>query len=82
MTEKFSPSGVTIRRYPASEICDVVVSFRGQEMILRCPNYSQALKWARLECKSYKIPEPEIEPPGNADSDDVPLFLRSPKGSG
>jgi len=39
-------------------------------MVLCCPNYSQALKWARLECKSYKISvheieiisEPEIEP--------------------
>jgi hypothetical protein len=53
---------VFIRRHTASEICDVVVSVRGQEIILRCPNYSQALKWARLECKSYKISEPEIEP--------------------
>jgi hypothetical protein len=53
---------VFIRRDTASEFCDVVVSVRGQEIILRCPNYSQALKWARLECKSYKIPEPEIEP--------------------
>ena len=52
---------VFIRRHPASEICDVVVSVRGQEIILRCPNYSQALKWARLECKSYKISEHEIE---------------------
>jgi hypothetical protein len=53
---------VFIRRDTASEICDVVVLVRGQEMILRCPNYSQALKWARLECKSYKIPQPDIEP--------------------
>jgi hypothetical protein len=53
---------VLVRRYTASEICDVVVSVRGQEIILRCPNYPQALKWARLECKSYKIPEPEVEP--------------------
>jgi hypothetical protein len=60
--EKFTSPQVFIRRHTASEICDVVVSFRGQEIILRCPNYSQALKWARLECKSYKIPEPEIEP--------------------
>ena len=61
MTEKLA-SQVFIRRHTASEICDVVVSVRGQEIILRCPDYSQALKWARLECKSYKIPEPEIEP--------------------
>jgi hypothetical protein len=80
---------VFIRRDTASEFCDVVVSVRGQEIILRCPNYSQALKWARLECKSYKIPEPEIEPLisepeveslGGLDHDEeLPLFLRSPE---
>jgi hypothetical protein len=81
MTEEFALPRVIIRRYSASPICDVVVVFRGQEMVIRCPSYSQALKWARLECKSYKIPEPEIETPGNADFDDVPLFLRSPRES-
>jgi hypothetical protein len=76
----FSSSGsypspeVTIRRYPASPICDVVVVVRGQEVVLRCPSYSPAVKWARLECKSYKIPEPatEIEP-----NDQAPSFLLS-----
>jgi hypothetical protein len=53
---------VFIRRHTSSEICDVVVSARGQEIVLRCPNFSQARKWANLECKSYKISEPEIEP--------------------
>jgi hypothetical protein len=62
MIDKFAPPKVFIRRRTGSEICDVVVLVRGQEIILRCPDYSQALKWARLECKSYKIPEPEIEP--------------------
>src|SRR5438105_2185511 len=37
MTEKFAPPEVTIRRYPASRICDVVVVVRGQEMVIRCP---------------------------------------------
>ncbi|HMH72561.1 MAG TPA: hypothetical protein VK554_09680, partial [Bradyrhizobium sp.] len=49
---------------------------RGQEVVLRFPSYSHshAVKWARLECKSYKIPEPatEIEP-----NDQVPSFLLS-----
>ncbi|WMT71049.1 hypothetical protein [Bradyrhizobium sp. Ash2021] len=58
MTDKFAPPEVTIRTDPASLICDVIVVVRGQEMVLRCPNYSQALKWARLERKSYNIPEP------------------------
>jgi hypothetical protein len=46
MTERFAPPEVTIRRYPDSRICDVVVVVRGQEMVLRCPSYSQAVKWA------------------------------------
>ena len=79
---------VFIRRHTASQICDVVVSVRGQEIILRCPNYSQALKWARLECKSYKILQPDIEPLisepeiealSGLDHDELPLFLRSPE---
>jgi len=54
MTYKYPSPEVTIRRYPASPICDVVVVVRGQEVVLRCPSYSPAVKWARLECKSYK----------------------------
>jgi hypothetical protein len=89
MVERFASPQVFVRRYTASEICDVVVSVRGQEMVLRCPSYSQALKWARLECKSYKIPQPDIEPLisepeneplGGLDHDEeLPLFLRSPE---
>jgi hypothetical protein len=63
MNEKFAPPKVTIRRHLASQICDVVVVVRGQEMVIRCPSYSHALKWSRLECKSYKIPEPMTEFP-------------------
>ena len=74
MTEKFAPPMVTIRRHAASRVCDVVVEVRGQEMVIPCPSYSHALKWARLECKSYNIPEP-IDFPDNGESDDdVPLF--------
>jgi hypothetical protein len=46
-------------------------------MVVRCPNYSQAQKWARMECKSYNISEPEIEPVGELDQGELPLFLRS-----
>jgi hypothetical protein len=60
MSEMFDPPTVTIRCYPASRICDVVVVVCGQEIVVRCPSYSQAVKWARLECKSYKIPEPNV----------------------
>jgi hypothetical protein len=74
MTGKYPPPIVTIKRYSASRICDVVVVVRGQEMVVRCPSYSQALKWARLECKSYKIPEPETDLSDDEEADDVPLF--------
>jgi len=78
MIEKHA-SQVFIRRHIASPICDVVVSVRGREMVLRCPSYSQAMKWARLERRSYKISEPEIEPlDGPDDDEELPLFLRSP----
>ena len=89
MIDEFAPPQVFIRRHTASQICDVVVSVRGQEIILRCPNYSQALKWARLERKSYNIPqpdieplisEPEIEPLSGLDHDqELPSFLRPPE---
>ena len=76
MTEKLARPQVFIRPHAASEICDVVVLVRGQEMILRCPNYSHAHKWALVECRSYNIPEPEIEPVGELHQDQLPLFLR------
>ena len=76
MSKKFAPPKVTIRRYPASRICDVVVVVRGQEMVVRCPTYFQSVKWARLECKSYKIPELNTDFPDNQELDDLPLFLR------
>jgi hypothetical protein len=86
MTEKFAPPQILIRRDAVSRICDVVVLVRGEELVVRCPSYSQALKWARLECKSYKISEAEIEQLGGLDHDEpdhdeLPLFLRAPETS-
>ena len=26
-------------------------------MVLKCRDYGQAVKWAHIECKSYKIPD-------------------------
>ena len=46
---------VRVRRYGDNPECDVVVAFRGQEMSIRCRDYNQAVKWARVECKSYRI---------------------------
>jgi hypothetical protein len=50
------PGSVSIRRYSDSSECDVVVTIRDREMIVRLPNYSRAVKWAQLESKSYKLP--------------------------
>ena len=44
---------------------------------LRCRDYRQAMRWARIERKTYKIPEPDIDVAATAESGDLPLFLRS-----
>jgi hypothetical protein len=46
---------ICVRRYDGVPECDVVVSFRGHAMTLRCRNYDQAVEWARIECKAYKV---------------------------
>ena len=46
---------VRIRRHGDAPQCDVVVAVGGKEMSLKCRDYNQAVKWARLECKSYKV---------------------------
>ena len=81
MTGKDAPPEVKIRSYRDSPICDVVVVVHGTEMVLRGRDYSQAMRWARLERKSYKIPEPDIDVAedvaAKAESRELPLFLRS-----
>ena len=74
MTGKYAPPAVTIRSYPDSSICDVVVVVRDQEMILRCRDYREATQWARLERKTYKIPELDTGFPASEEADDLPLF--------
>ena len=81
MSERSAPPTVMIRRYLGSRIYEVVVVVRGREMVLRCETYSQALQWARQECKSYNVPEPALELPDDAQSNDLPIFLRSPEQS-
>jgi hypothetical protein len=46
---------IRVRRYNGAPEWDVVVFFRGQEIMIRCRDYEQAVKWARIECKSYKV---------------------------
>jgi hypothetical protein len=46
---------VRVRRHSDMPECEVVVAYRGKVMFLRCRDYAQAAKWARIECKTYKI---------------------------
>ena len=46
---------ICIRRYNGAPECDVIVVLRGRELSLRCRDYDQAVKWARIECKAYKV---------------------------
>jgi hypothetical protein len=46
---------IRIRQYTGAPECDVVVVHRGREISLRCCNYDQAVRWARIECKTYKV---------------------------
>ncbi len=49
------PAEIRVRRYDGVPECDVVVFFRGHAMTLRCRDYDQAVEWARIECKAYKV---------------------------
>ncbi|WP_315831112.1 hypothetical protein [Bradyrhizobium prioriisuperbiae] len=55
---------VSIRRHDDGPEYDVIVVHRGKQLVLRCPDYRGAVQWARVECKSYRIPEnfPDIAP--------------------
>jgi len=46
---------VQIRRYSSGLECDVIVTLRGREMVVQLPDFSQALKWAQMEAKAYKL---------------------------
>jgi hypothetical protein len=46
---------VRVQRRRNSPECDVIVTYRGREISLRCRDYDQAIKWARIECKVYKL---------------------------
>src|SRR5262245_12388340 len=46
---------ICVRRYADAPECDVIVVFRGRELSLRCSDYDEAVKWARIECKTYKV---------------------------
>ena len=58
---------ICIRPYNGAPECDVIVVFRGRELSLRCRDYDEAVRWARIECKSYKVAKGfTVEPPRGA----------------
>jgi hypothetical protein len=56
-----SAAEVRIRRYSSVPDCDVVVALRGDEMSITCRSYDQAVAWARIECKSYRVADFTVE---------------------
>jgi hypothetical protein len=52
---------VRVQRRRNSPECEVIVTYRGREMSLRCRDYDQAIKWARIECKVYKLREAFVD---------------------
>ena len=46
---------VRVRRYKGNPVCDVIVIYRGQKMSVRCQSYDEATKWARIECRAYRV---------------------------
>ena len=35
----------------------MVVVRERKKWFIKCRDYSQAVKWARIECKAYKVPD-------------------------
>jgi hypothetical protein len=54
------------------------LSFTARKWFSAAPTIARR-RWARLERKTYKIPEPDIDVAAKAESGDLPLFLRSDK---
>jgi hypothetical protein len=46
---------VLIRRYSHVPICDVIVTSRRRQVLIRCDDYDAAVRWAQIECKSYGV---------------------------
>jgi hypothetical protein len=52
---------VRIRCYSDFLECEVIVVLRDKEMRHRCRDYDQAVKWARVECRSYGVANFTVE---------------------
>jgi hypothetical protein len=58
---KLAAPSVRIRCYSDLATYEVIVALRGKEMCLWCRDYDQAVKWARVECRSYGVTEVTVE---------------------
>jgi len=45
---------VRVRRYNHTPEWEVVVARHGAEIRYKCRDYEQAMKWAGVECRSYR----------------------------
>ncbi len=55
------PAEIRVCRYGGAPECDVIVSFRGREMLIRCRDFAQARIWAQVECKAYGVTDFAVE---------------------
>lgn len=58
---KLIAPAVRIRCYSDVPAYEVIVTLRGREMCLWCRDYDQAVKWARVECRSYGVTNLVVE---------------------
>jgi hypothetical protein len=52
---------VRMRRYSHTPECEVIILRRGPEFRYKCRDYDQAMKWAGVECKSYRTSKVKVE---------------------
>jgi hypothetical protein len=52
---------VRMRRFSHTPECEVIILRRGGEVRYKCRDYDQAMKWAKVECKSYRASKIEVE---------------------
>ena len=57
---------VRMRRYNQTPEWEVIVVRRGTEIRYKCRDYDQAMKWARVECRSYRSPKIKVERVGQS----------------
>jgi hypothetical protein len=52
---------VRLRRYNQTSEWQVIVVRGAAEIRYKCRDYDQAMKWARLECRSYRTSKIKVE---------------------